>query len=123
MLFIIRRKDGSIDPYSAGTFVDPSGKSIHLRSRFFADARSHCMEKPCDRRFLSNSMEGLCAETWDSSDGKDKAATTRADRLYKPGAQLLGGAWNFQECETPRHSWRWISRNDGYDRPSTNEIE
>jgi len=36
MLFIIRRKDGSIDPYSAGTFVDPSGKSIHLRSADFS---------------------------------------------------------------------------------------
>lgn len=36
MLFIIRRKDGSIDPYSAGTFVDSSGKSIHLRSADFS---------------------------------------------------------------------------------------
>ncbi|HLZ91974.1 MAG TPA: lipocalin-like domain-containing protein [Candidatus Acidoferrum sp.] len=31
MLYHIRRKDGSIDPYSAGTFVDASGSSTHLR--------------------------------------------------------------------------------------------
>jgi len=32
MVFHIRRKDGSIDPYSAGTYVDAEGKSTHLRS-------------------------------------------------------------------------------------------
>lgn len=35
MLFHIRRKDGSIDPYSAGTFVDGNGKTTHLRSSDF----------------------------------------------------------------------------------------
>jgi predicted secreted hydrolase len=35
MLFRIRRKDGSIDPYSAGTYVDARGKSTHLRSADF----------------------------------------------------------------------------------------
>ena len=35
MLFHIRRKDGSIDPYSAGTFVDAQGKSMHLRAADF----------------------------------------------------------------------------------------
>lgn len=36
MLFRIRRKDGSLDPFSAGTFMDARGKSIHLRSTDFA---------------------------------------------------------------------------------------
>src|SRR5258705_281779 len=36
MLFEIRRKDGTIDPYSAGTYVDASGKSNHLRSQDFS---------------------------------------------------------------------------------------
>ncbi len=35
MLFHIRRKDGSIDPYSAGTYVDAKGKTTHLRSADF----------------------------------------------------------------------------------------
>jgi predicted secreted hydrolase len=30
MLFNIRRRDGSADPYSAGTFVDTQGKATHL---------------------------------------------------------------------------------------------
>src|SRR5216684_2758417 len=36
MLFNIRRKDGSIDPYSAGTYVDAKGRSTHLHSTDFA---------------------------------------------------------------------------------------
>jgi len=35
MLFHIRRKDGSIDPHSAGTFVDVRGDTTHLRSDEF----------------------------------------------------------------------------------------
>jgi predicted secreted hydrolase len=35
MLFRLRRKDGSIDPYSAGTFVDPDGRTRHLTARDF----------------------------------------------------------------------------------------
>jgi predicted secreted hydrolase len=35
MLFRIRRKDGSIDPYSAGTYVDEKGKTTHFRSADF----------------------------------------------------------------------------------------
>ena len=35
MLFHIRRKDGSIDPYSSGTFVDQQGHPRHLTSADF----------------------------------------------------------------------------------------
>jgi predicted secreted hydrolase len=36
MLYRIRRKDGSVDPFSAATFVDASGKSTHLRAAEFS---------------------------------------------------------------------------------------
>ena len=35
MLFHIRRKDGTIDPFSAGTFVDREGRPRHLRAGEF----------------------------------------------------------------------------------------
>jgi predicted secreted hydrolase len=35
MLFHIRKKNGSIDPHSAGTFVDAQGRSIHLAAQDF----------------------------------------------------------------------------------------
>jgi predicted secreted hydrolase len=36
MLFRIRRKDGSVDPFSAATFIDAHGLSTHLRSNEFS---------------------------------------------------------------------------------------
>lgn len=36
MLYRIRRADGSVDPYSAGTFVEASGHTVHLRKEDFA---------------------------------------------------------------------------------------
>jgi predicted secreted hydrolase len=36
MLFQIRRRDGSIDPFSAGTYVEASGKPMHLRAAEFS---------------------------------------------------------------------------------------
>ena len=35
MLFELRRKDGSIDPYSSGTFIDARGVAKHLRREEF----------------------------------------------------------------------------------------
>jgi len=35
MLFQIRRKDGSIDPFSAGTYVDAQGRARHLKKADF----------------------------------------------------------------------------------------
>jgi len=36
MLFELRHKDGTIDPFSAGTYVDAQGKSTHLRAADFS---------------------------------------------------------------------------------------
>ena len=35
MLYQFRRKDGSADPYSSGTYVDAQGKSVHLMAADF----------------------------------------------------------------------------------------
>lgn len=36
MVFHIRRRDGSIDPFSAGTYVDRSNRSMHLQASDFS---------------------------------------------------------------------------------------
>lgn len=36
MLYRLRRKDGSIEPYSSGTYVDPSGRTRSLRLQDFS---------------------------------------------------------------------------------------
>jgi predicted secreted hydrolase len=46
MLFQLRRKDGSRDPYSAGTYVDRSGHAQHLTSEDFALASGKTWTSP-----------------------------------------------------------------------------
>jgi predicted secreted hydrolase len=36
MLFRLRHKDGSPDPFSAGTYVDPQGRTMHLAAKDFS---------------------------------------------------------------------------------------
>ncbi len=36
MLYRLRHKDGSVDPYSSGTYVDSQGKTLHLTLRDFS---------------------------------------------------------------------------------------
>jgi predicted secreted hydrolase len=36
MLYRMRRKDGSLDPYSAGTYIDQKGHALHLRAQDFS---------------------------------------------------------------------------------------
>jgi predicted secreted hydrolase len=38
MLYQIRRKDGTVDPFSSGTFVDADGRSTYLRAADFTVA-------------------------------------------------------------------------------------
>jgi predicted secreted hydrolase len=47
MLFELRRTDGSIDPYSSGTFIDASGQARHLRHEDFTlESLSHWHKYP-----------------------------------------------------------------------------
>jgi predicted secreted hydrolase len=36
MLFQLRRKDGTLDPFSAGTYIDPQGRSTHFSAKDFS---------------------------------------------------------------------------------------
>jgi len=57
MLFRIRRKDGSTDPFSAGTYVDAQGKSTHLRAADFA-------LQPLDQRWTSPATHATYPIAW-----------------------------------------------------------
>ncbi len=46
MLFQLRRKDGAFDPFSAGTYVDPEGRAIHLSARDFSLAPGKSWTSP-----------------------------------------------------------------------------
>jgi predicted secreted hydrolase len=77
MLFRLRRKDGSIDPYSAGTFVNAAGNSTHLTSKDF-------VLTPRDRKYGPYPIEWRVEVP---SLGVEVRVATRLD------AQELTGYW------------------------------
>ena len=57
MLFELRRKDGSIDPYSSGTFVDARGVARHLRREDFSlEPLSYWQKYPVEWRLRVPSL-------------------------------------------------------------------
>jgi predicted secreted hydrolase len=46
MLFRIRRKDGSADPFSAGTYIDQAGRTAHLPANMFSVAPGKTWKSP-----------------------------------------------------------------------------
>jgi len=46
MLFQLRRKDGTLDPFSAGTFVDSRGRATHLSAKDFSLAPGKLWTSP-----------------------------------------------------------------------------
>ncbi|MGQ4807808.1 hypothetical protein NKDENANG_01168 [Candidatus Entotheonellaceae bacterium PAL068K] len=46
MLYHIRHRDGTIDPYSSGTLVQPDGRSLHLQRDDFQIQTSHTWQSP-----------------------------------------------------------------------------
>jgi predicted secreted hydrolase len=57
MLFNIRLKGGTIDPYSAGTFVDARGNATHL-------ARNEFLMQPSDSTWLSPATNAVYPLRW-----------------------------------------------------------
>jgi predicted secreted hydrolase len=57
MLFRLRRKDGSLDPFSAGTYIDERGKSTHLRSADFG-------LQPLDQHWTSPATHATYPIAW-----------------------------------------------------------
>ena len=57
MLFELRRKDGSIDPYSSGTFIDARGVARHLqREDFTLQPLSYWQKYPVEWRLRVPSL-------------------------------------------------------------------
>ena len=91
MLFRIRRKDGSIDPYSAGTFVDAHGTATHLgASDFTLKPSGGRWKSPATSAQYPIRLANLGSEIWDRTRSADTAALAGANRRLQSGAELLG---------------------------------
>jgi len=101
MLFRLRRKDGSIDPFSAGTFVDASGKIVHLRAADFelAPASDTWVSRATHARYpirwqIRIPALRLTLEASTQLPSQELVATSNAVPSYWEGAILLQGKKN-----------------------------
>jgi predicted secreted hydrolase len=119
MVFRIRRKDGSIDPYSAGTCVDAEGKSTHLRSNDFK-------LQPAEEKWTSPLSGAKYPVHWKIAipklgieleartllDSQELPGKTKLSPTYWEGAIVLTGRRNSQPL-----SGAGYLEMTGYDRP------
>ena len=54
MLYRLRHKDGSVDPYSSGTYVDAQGNAVSVVEGFHDDAGRRDLDQPGRRRDVSD---------------------------------------------------------------------
>ena len=91
MLYRLRHKDGSIDPYSSGSYVDASGKSQFLSATDFAMT-------PAAGTWTSPATKATYPVRWHVSIPRLKHGTECDHAAQEPGTegqirnQLLGGS-------------------------------
>jgi predicted secreted hydrolase len=99
MLFHIRRKDGSIDPFSSGTYTDAQGKSTHLRTGDFTlqplaetwtSPATHA-NYPIAWKIVIPKLQ-LELEAHTSLPGQELTGKTNITPTYWEGAVTLGGS-------------------------------
>jgi len=119
MVFRIRRKDGSIDPYSAGTYVDAEGKSTHLRSNDFKlqPAEEKWTSPLSGAKYPVHWMIaipklGIELEARTLLESQELAGMTKLSPTYWEGAIVLTGQRNSQPL-----SGAGYLEMTGYDRP------
>jgi len=119
MLFHIRRSDGSIDGYSAGTFVDDRGNTTHLRKNEFTLEPIGPMWTSPDthsvyplRWKVSIPKLGIALECSTSLPAQELASSAGLLPAYWEGAMVFDG----HKREAPIGGVGYLEMT-GYDRP------
>jgi predicted secreted hydrolase len=119
MLFQIRRRDGSRDPFSAGTFIDAAGRATHLRAADFEllpaeeTWKSPATEATYPIRWTIRVPRlGLSLDATTALPSQELVATQRAVPSYWEGAILLQG-----EKNSAAITGSGYLEMTGYDRP------
>ena len=119
MLYQIRRKDGSIDPFSSGTYVDAQGRSVHLREQEFTLQRlDGSWQSPVTRAIypihlkISVPRLGIELEVTTPLNSQEVSGSSKFAPSYWEGAIQLSGTRNAA-------SLRGVGYLEmtGYDRP------
>jgi predicted secreted hydrolase len=111
MLFELRRKDGSLDPFSSGTYISPDGKAHHLTSKDFTLKPLNYWESPITK--------GLYPIAWSIEISslhlnlKCRALLDNQELAGSRGAKYWEGAVDYTGSQ---HGVGYLEMT-GYDRP------
>jgi predicted secreted hydrolase len=119
MLFHIRRKDSSIDPYLAGTYVDAQGKTMHLHaSEFNLQRAGETWTSPVTHAaypihwIMAIPKLGIVLEAKTLLESQELTGKTKLAPNYWEGAVALTGTRNGKPLEGVGYL-----EMTGYDRP------
>jgi predicted secreted hydrolase len=119
MLFHIRRTDGSIDPFSAGTYIDARGRTTHLRaSDFVLQPLGEKWKSPVTGAVYPVQWQiaipklGIELEAKSPLESQELAGKTKFVPNYWEGAIVLGG----KLATKPIDGVGYLEMT-GYDRP------
>jgi len=119
MLFRLRRQDGTIDPFSAGTFVDRLGRSTHLHSEDFelAPAGDIWASPQTGARYPTRwkvqvPSLGVRLEVTTELPSQELVSSAKISPSYWEGATLAHGSRNATEVRGVGYL-----EMTGYDRP------
>jgi predicted secreted hydrolase len=120
MLYRFRRKDGSVDPYSSGTYIDATGKSSHLCSGdFVLQPQSETWTSPDTHAIypihwkIAIPRLGISLEATTPLASQELAGKTKLAPSYWEGAIKLSG----QSGNQPLAGVGYLEMT-GYDRPA-----
>jgi predicted secreted hydrolase len=119
MLFNIRRKDGSLDSHSAGTFVNARGDATHLgKVEFTMDPTGSMWTSPSTRAVyplrwkISVPKFAIALECSTSLRAQELATSARVVPAYWEGSVVLAGS----KGRSPINALGYLEMT-GYDRP------
>ena len=90
MLYRIRRKDGSVEPYSSGTFVDAKGRPRHLRLEEFETASGPHLDESAVKGRVPGGMASPCPIAVAGRESHDAAGQPGVGRQKQVSGCLLG---------------------------------
>jgi predicted secreted hydrolase len=119
MLFHLRRTDGSVDPYSSGTFIDAQGHSLHLRNEDFTlQPVGETWNSPITHAAypiswaISIPKLGLALQAQTKLPNQELASNSRLSPTYWEGAISLSG----QRASQPLNGVGYLEMT-GYAQP------
>ena len=105
MLFRLRLKDGSIDPFSSGTYIDAAGKTTHLAQKDFSlQPARRDLEKRFNSRRVPDSLASYRTVAEIDRRRRHSAAAAGTRGKYRAGRQTIGRArfaWPARETRAP----------------------